>query len=150
MKTKIILLLTAVLLLTNGCRTPEPEIQKPAAADYTGTLEVEYEGVVNASQDIRVHFQPSEDGTTATLTIYKVKFVPQMPVTIDVTVPGITLTHEAGEFRFSGENIIPEAMGGPVERYRVTGLTGTQKEKTLRFNLRFGGFPTAFTGTKTP
>lgn len=146
----MLLLLTAVLLLTNGCRTPEAEIQKPAEADYVGTLEVEYEGVINATQDIRVHFQPSENGTTATLTLYKVKFVPQMPVTIDVTVPGVTLTSEAGEIRFSGENIISEAMGGPVERYRVTGLTGTQKDETLRFSLKFGGFPTAFTGTKTP
>lgn len=45
-----------------------------------------------SNEDIEVNFTPSEDGTTATVTIYKIRFVPQMPVTIDVTIPDIKLT----------------------------------------------------------
>ena len=146
MKTKFFALLAVSLFLFVGC-APKEEEPQPVAADYVGTVNVEYQGAINATPDIRVHFEPSADGTTATLVIYKIKFVPQMPVTIDVTVPGLSVHTSDGVVTFTGEGIIPEAMGGPVDRYRVTGMSGTQRANSISFQHYFGEYPTTFTGT---
>ena len=74
---------------------------------------------------IRVDFTPSEDGKTATLTMYKIKFVPQMPVTIDVTIPDVALTVSGNTVTLACDGVDPLAMGGPVSRYHVKNLTGT-------------------------
>ncbi|MBR0534165.1 MAG: hypothetical protein IJK19_05700 [Bacteroidales bacterium] len=39
------------------------------------------------NENINVNFTPSEDGKTASITLHQIRFVPQMPVTIDVPFP---------------------------------------------------------------
>lgn len=145
--TKVLLALAAFALL--ACNKNEPEIlPTPEMADYKGTVTVTYQGAPFDNDDVEVNFTPSEDGTTASITIFKIRFVPQMPVTIDVTIPdvGLTVTKEA--IQLSCDNVIPLAMGGEFPRYTVTGLKGTVKDNELDFSLNFGDYPTSFKGTK--
>lgn len=148
MKTnKLILGLAALVLL--ACNKVEPDVlPTPEVADYKGTVTVVYNENSFDNEDIEVNFTPSEDGTTASVTIYKIRFVPQMPVTIDVTIPDIDLTVTKDAILLACDNVIPLAMGGEYPRYTVTQLEGTLKDDSLEFSLNFGSSPTAFKGVK--
>ena len=147
-KNLTISMLAATAMLA-GCNKPAEEPALPSKADYKGTVSVEYQGAVNDNEDIRVNFEASEDGATASITIYKIRFVPQMPVTVDVTSPDVQLTQSGDEILLTCDEVVPLSMGGPVERYKVTGLKGKQKGDELNFSLNFGSFPTSFTGVLT-
>lgn len=145
MKTnKLFLALTALALL--ACNKKEPEVIAPQTADYKGTVTVLYQGEPYDNENIDVNFTPSEDGKTASITIFKIRFVPQMTVTIDVTIPNVELTSTSQEITLRCDEVIPLAMGGEYPRYKVTNLTGVVKEGKLDFSLNFGDFPTSFSG----
>ncbi len=145
MKTnKLFLALTALALL--ACNKKEPEVIVPQTADYKGTVTVLYQGEPYDNENIEVNFTPSEDGKTASLTIYKIRFVPQMPVTIDVTIPNVEITSTSTEILLLCDEVIPQAMGGDFPRYKVTNLTGSIKDGNMDFSLNFGDVPTSFTG----
>ena len=144
---RMILALAALALL--ACNKEEKEeLPVAVAADYKGVATVEASSGTFDTEDIEVNFTPSEDGTVATITINKIRFVPQMPVTIDVTIPNVGLTSTKDGFQLACDNVIPLAMGGEYERYTVTNLTGTLKDDELAFSLNFGSTPTSFKGTK--
>ena len=48
----------------------------------------------------------------------------------------------------SGNEIIPYAMGGPFEKYKITNLTGAMTDKTLRFEMVCGEYPTKYSGSR--
>ena len=145
MKTnKLFLALTALALW--ACNQKDPEVITPKTADYQGTVTVMYQGEPYDNENVDVNFTPSEDGKTASITIYKIRFVPQMPVTIDVTIPSVELTSTSQEVILRCDEVIPLAMGGEFPRYKVTNLTGVVKEGKLDFSLNFGDFPTSFSG----
>lgn len=146
MKTsKILLAIAAIALL--ACNKNEPKIlPTPEMADYKGTVTVLYQGAPFDNEDIEVNFTPSADGTTASITIFKIRFVPQMPVTIDVTIPNVRLSVTDEAILLSCDNVIPLAMGGEYPRYTVTNLKGSVKDNELIFSLNFGDYPTSFKG----
>lgn len=145
MKTnKLLLAFTALALV--ACNQKDPEVITPEEADYKGTVTVVYQGAPFDNENIEVSFTPSENGETAAITIYQIKFVPQMPVTIDVTIPDVEVTSTPTEVLLSCDDVIPLAMGGEYPRYRVTGLEGSIKEGKLEFSLNFGDYPTSFSG----
>ena len=144
---RMILALAALALL--ACNKEEKnETPVAEAGDYKGVVTVEASSGTFDNEDIEVNFTPSEDGATASITINKIRFVPQMPVTIDVTIPNVGLTSTKNGFQLACDNVIPLAMGGEYERYTVTNLTGTLKDDELAFSLNFGSTPTSFKGTK--
>lgn len=134
-------------LLAVAC-TKEPEILTPETADYKGTVTVIYQETAFDNENIEVDFVPSEDGKTASITIYAIRFVPQMPVTIDVTIPSIVLTPSTDKISLSCDTVIPLAMGGEYPRYTVTNLKGTIVGEQMEFSLNFGDYPTSFKGYK--
>lgn len=145
MKTnKLFMALTALALL--ACNQKDPEVITPKEADYKGTVTVVYEGEPFSTENIEVSFTPSEDGKTADITIYQIKFVPKMPVTIDVTIPGVELKSTPTEILLSCDNVIPLAMGGEFPRYKVTGMKGAIMSGNLEFSLNFGEYPTTYSG----
>lgn len=147
---KQLLILSTLLLAAIACeKSEDPETPVPQPADYAGTVTVEFEGTSFDNEDISVSFEPSEDGATASVTIHQIKFVPQMPITIDVTIPDIVLTVSGGKTLLSCESVDPIAMGGPYPRYHVSGLSGALEGDNLSFRLLFGDFPTSFTGKKS-
>lgn len=148
MKLNRMILAFAALALLACNKEEKNETPVAEAGDYKGVVTVEASSGTFDNEDIEVNFTPSEDGATASITINKIRFVPQMPVTIDVTIPNVGLTSTKNGFQLACDNVIPLAMGGEYERYTVTNLTGTLKDDELAFSLNFGSTPTSFKGTK--
>lgn len=146
MKTKMLFAaLTAMTLIACGKIEPETPVV-PQESDYQGTVTVIYEGAPFDNENIEVNFTPAEDGKTATITIYQIRFVPRMPVTVDVTIPNVELQSTTEKVLLSCERTIPLAMGGEFPRYTVTNLQGEIVNNELNFSLNFGDSPTSFKG----
>lgn len=150
MKTiRLLAALLGVLLVGCGKETPETPLV-PEVSDFVGTVTVIYQDAPFDNENISVNFTPSEDGQTASITLNQIRFVPQMPVTIDVTIPGINLQSTTEKVILSCESAIPWAMGGEYPRYKVSGLQGEIVGKELTFSLYFGDYPTSFKGQRKP
>lgn len=152
---RMILAAAAALLAVfmTGCSKDNsgdsPVIDPVEPASYTGTLKVTSDGVENTTENVHVSVSFQENGTVDIL-FHKVKFVPQMPVTLDVTVPGVSSEAKDGVYHLSGEDIIPVAMGMPYEKFKVTGLSGTLNEDIMSLSLNFGQYPTSYSGVLAP
>ena len=145
MKIKALSIALAALAL-NACeKTPEPIV--PEQADYVGTLTVEATAGTVVNAEARVEFLPYQDGS-AELTLYEVKFSPRMPMKVDVTIPGITLTATPEKIILTGNDIIPFALGGSFTDYPVTDLEGEIVGDKLTVSLKFGGIQTTYEGQK--
>lgn len=148
MKTNRLFITLAAIMLA-ACAKPTDETPVvPEESDYTGTVTVIYQDAPFDNENISVNFLPSEDGSAASITIHQIRFVPQMPVTIDVTIPGIALQSSAEKVILSCERVIPLAMGGEYPRYTVTDFQGEIIGKELTFSLNFGDYPTSFRGQR--
>ena len=71
-----------------------------------------------------------------------------MPVTIDVTIPDVTLQADEKEIVLTCARVVPLALGGEYPRYTVTDLKGKIVGDEMTFSLKFGDSPTSFRGTK--
>lgn len=138
-------LIAAVSVVAAACSKNEPVkiIETPAETVYSGTLTVVAGGKDNVSENVNVNLQV--DGT-ATIIFNKVKFVPQMPVSLDVTVPGVKCEIRENEIILSGNDIVPLAMGMPYAKYKVTSLSGKITAGKLTVSLNFGEFATSYVG----
>ena len=145
MKIKALSIALAALALIACEKTPEPIV--PERADYVGTLTVEATAGTVVNAEARVEFLPYQDGS-AELTLYEVKFSPRMPLTLDVTIPGITLTSTPEKVILSGDDIVPFALGGNYPDYKVTELQGEVVGDKLTVSLKFGGIQTTYEGQK--
>lgn len=135
----------ALFLIACGKETTDAPML-PEVADYVGTVSVRYNAEPFDNEGIHVNFTPAEDGQTASITLHQIRFVPQMPVTIDVTIPGIVLLKGKDKISLSCEKCIPLAMGGEYPKYTVTDLRGEIVGDELAFSLNFGDYPTSFKG----
>ncbi len=140
-------LFAAVLVVAAACSKNEPVkiIETPTETVYSGTMTVVADGKDNVSENVNVNVGFKDDGT-ATIIFNKVKFVPQMPVSLDVTVPGVKCETRENEIILSGNDIVPLAMGMPYERYKVTSLNGKIIAGKLTVSLNFGGYATSYAG----
>ncbi|MBP3269370.1 MAG: hypothetical protein J6L98_01700 [Bacteroidales bacterium] len=134
-----------------GCqKNKDDQPITPVQANYTGTVSVTYQGSPFDTDDIEVNFTPSEDGKTASIVIYQIKFVPQMPVKIDVTIPDINVSVTGNVLTLSKDQVIPLALGGEYPRYTVSDLQGKIEGEELTFSLKFGDVPTSYKGSLKP
>ncbi len=140
-------LFAAVSVVAAACSKNEPVkiIETPTETVYSGTMTVVADGKDNVSENVKVNVSFQEDGT-ATIIFNKVKFVPQMPVSLDVTVPGVTCETREKEIILSGNDIVPLAMGMPYAKYNVTSLSGKIIAGKLNISLNFGEFATSYVG----
>lgn len=142
-------LIAAVLTVAAACSKNEPVkiIETPTETVYSGTMTVVADGKDNVSENVNVNVNvsPQDDGT-ATIIFNKVKFVPQMPVSLDVTVPRVKCEIRENEIILSGNDIVPLAMGMPYAKYNVTSLTGKIIAGKLTISLNFGEFATSYVG----
>ena len=144
---KMILALAALALL--ACNKEEKnELPVAAAADYKGLVSVDGSNGKFELEDVEVNFTPAEDGKTATITIFKIRFAPKMPMQVDVTIPNVELTPTKDGILLACDNVIPQALGGDFPQYTVYEMTGTVKEDEIDFSLKFGTTPTSYKGTK--
>ena len=143
------MLLALAAVAAIGCNKNNPEeTVGPKEGSYVGTVTVNStSGDVFDNENIEVSFTPSEDGKTATLVMYQIKFTPRMPMTLDVTIPEVSLSTEGQDIKLECAEVVPLAMGGPFPNYTVTDLTGKISGDELTFSLNFGATPTSFSGT---
>ena len=137
-----------MLLAVAGCskNNVNEEKEAPRSSVYSGSLNVVAGGKDNVTEGVEVNADIDKDGVL-TLVFQKVKFVPQMPVSLDVTVPDVKYSREAdGSLLLSGDGIVPITMMQPYPKYTVTGLTGKMSAKALSVSLNFGEFPTSYSG----
>ena len=78
----------ATLAALFACTKTPQEQPLPTKGNYSGTVSVDWNGGTFDTENISVDYLPAADGMTADIIIYKIKIVPAMPVTIDVTIPG--------------------------------------------------------------
>lgn len=151
MKKSIFFMLAITAFLVSCDKNEkENEQQTPAleSTDYSGTLTVEASRGTFELDSTKVTLNVTEKTDSATITMYKVKFSPYMPVTIDVTVPGIFVRLTDKGAVLNCDSIIPLAMGGEYKDYPVTGFEGEIVDDELTFSLKFGSTPTSYQGKK--
>lgn len=145
---KKLILIASMLLAVAGCskNNVNEEKETPRSSVYSGSLNVVAGGKDNVTEGVEVNADIDKDGVL-TLVFHKVKFVPQMPVSLDVTVPDVKYSREAdGSLLLSGDGIVPITMMQPYPKYTVAGLTGKMSAKALSVSLNFGEFPTSYSG----
>ena len=142
-------MIAAVLVVAAACSKNEPVkiIETPTETVYSGTMKVVADGKDNVSENVNVNVNVSlQDDGTATIIFNKVKFVPQMPVSLDVTIPGVKCEIRENVIILSGNDIVPLAMGMPYAKYNVTSLSGKIVAGKLTISLNFGEFATSYVG----
>lgn len=140
------LLLAFVIFALPACQIPEEEGVVPEERNYLGTVSVLRKGEHFDNDNIKVTYAPK--GDEASITLHRIRFVPQMPVTIDVTVPGVRISESSdGAVLLSCDEAIPLALGGKYPRYKVTDFRGSIQSGQMSFSLNFGDYPTSFRGS---
>lgn len=151
---KNLLSVLAAILLLSSCAEP-PTIITDLSPDFKGRMTVVYEGEDFIQEGINVKVEINDDMDFLEIMLEKVKFVPAMPVKIDVTIMQIPIVSNDGEIiEFQVDGITPWAMGGPYDTYRVDSLEGVLTEDTVTFSMDFfntkknEGYPTSYSGSR--
>ena len=130
-----------------------PTIITDDSPEYTGTMVVAYEGEDFEQTGIKVLGEFDTVEATIDIKLEKVKFVPAMPIRIDVTIMDVPVV-QTGEYSwiFEADGLTPWAMGGPYKTYRVDDLRGTISGDSIEFSLGFfntkkqENYPTSYRG----
>lgn len=144
--------LAATLFFVACDGTDDTPPTAPNDGAYTGTVVVDKGGANELTlENIEVEFTVGDSGNTADIELLRVKFAARMPVTIDMTIPGVGLTFTDTGYSLAGEGIVPTYMNGvPYPERTITGLVGTGSATTLDFSMRCGDYPLSFSGTRQP
>lgn len=136
------------LLALFSCTKPSVPIDYTVGLHYKGSVWVEYKGENYENKDIEVNFTLSEDGSTAEIRINRIRFVPQMPVTVDTVLP-VTVSGSGNSYTFTAHNVYPHSPAGAEQnKYLINNLSGMVTGNMLSFSLFFGDYPTRFTGSR--
>lgn len=144
---KKIISLLALLSLVSCFRQPVP-IDYSVGIHYVGSVWVEYNGESYENKDIDVSFTLSDDGKSAEIQINRIRFVPQMPVTVDTVLPA-SVTKSGETYTFTADDVFPHSPAGAEQnKYKINKLSGMVTGQMLSFSLFFGAYPTSFTGQR--
>ena len=88
MKLNRIIVALAALALLACSKEEKNELPVAVVADYKGLVSVDGSKGKFEMDDVEVNFTPSEDGKTATITLYKVRLAERMP-SMDITIPDV-------------------------------------------------------------
>lgn len=156
---KLVFCLMAVTALMAGCSKDngnDTAIDYYNGSSFLGTMTVTYQSTDYKTDNVQVDMSinKAKDGsntTLMTLVMKQIKFVPQMPVVIDITIPGLTTESGTdGTTTITGNNIIPEAMGGQYPLYKITNFTGTlDTNGVLNYSMTVGSYPVIYKGNIT-
>ena len=150
MKRIAMILLAAAMLLPQSCSKENGSDEEPLVAneyEYSGTMTVTAGGSDNVSEGVAVDCLLDKETRTMKILFHKVKFVPQMPISLDVTVPDVGYSEKNSTVEFSADGIVPLSGGTlPFPKYTVTALSGTLTATRLSLSLNFGDYPVTYTG----
>lgn len=141
-------LIAMITMSITACNKTE-DVKKTGTVEdgsYTGTLTVDQtDGTFYTQQNVDVTLQLI-DGK-AQIKMSQVGFSQQMPVKLDMTIPGITTVENAEGIDIAGDNIVPQAMGGDFPKYTIKQMKGKVTATNISFAMICGTFPLSFTGT---
>ncbi len=149
-----LLLLPCIALLTTFCsgneETPSKTPTPPAPTTeivFSGETRTEYEAGNFFTCNNNVTFSPDTD-ESASLFFSRVQFHPDMPIQLDMTLPGVAYSlDETGDIVFSGDNIVPLALGGEFAIYTVHNLSGRIADSaSISLTMTCGTYPVSYTG----
>lgn len=129
----------------NGNETNDVVI-KPVETRYTGTINVNFKGQATDTEGVDCGVLKDDNKKTIDLNLYQVKFVPQMPLTIDLTIPSVSFQESNNEIKFSADSIAPTMGGNPYPDYAAKNLTGMIIGDSIWFHCSFGDYPTTYQG----
>ena len=144
--------LFCLLLVLLGCvacseeNTPKDETQKPVDTNYVGQLTVG-EGDSNSFVLENVKSKVEYANDKMSILLEGVKFAENMPVSLNMTIPGIDYT-TGDVINFWRTGIVPLAMGGEFPTYPITNLNGTITDGVMSFSMTCGDYPVMYTGTQ--
>ena len=148
-KTLLLLAVTAIFITACG-KDEEPEPIIVEDGTYIGAMTV-YSTVggpvLHIQEGVTIKIKNGIGGTMD-IEMQQVQFAPNMPVKIDMTIPGITSQVTTTEYALSGNDIIPLALGGPFPQYTIKDFEGTLTSQNAIFSMICGVFPLSFEGTK--
>lgn len=114
---------------------------------YKGTMVVDQnDGTFYTQEDVEVDYE-IKDGKL-NFVMYQVKFAKGMPLKLDMVVEGADYVDNDGNYTISGDGIVPYAMGGPFEKFTITGLEGTITDTEFEMEFMCGEYPVTYAGTK--
>ncbi len=101
---------------------------------FNGTL------VVNESfaQD-SINCEIILDKENLTLNMFNVKFAANMPVSINLSVPGVPYERDSRNIIFSGDSIVPMMGAMPVPAYMFEHIEGGIQNRLLNFSATIAG-----------
>lgn len=143
----LMLALAAVIVSCDKNENEDDDVKTViASTDYSGTLTVDASDGKFDNENIKVSYSTTERADSVSITLYQVRFSPRMPLTIDVTVPGIIARKTERGATLSCPSVVPLALGGEYPKYTVTGLAGEIAGDELTFSLNFGSTPASYHG----
>lgn len=78
--------------------------------------------------------------STLNIYLYGINFSSKMPVTIDMTIPGVSYTRTAKKLILAGDSIVPLMGERAFDRYVITKLTGSITEKEFKLKNGYGTY----------
>jgi hypothetical protein len=116
---------------------------------YVGQLTVAPESATPFVMDsVSISMAANDTTGTMTMVMYKVRFSPRMPLTLDMTVDGIAFELNQGVHVLNADSIVPQAMGGPFPTYIITNLNGEMSDDSLTVSMTCGSYPLTFKGAR--
>ena len=132
-----------------GCSKEKNENRISGDVPFIGKMTVVYRGENVVTDNVMVDFcTEGEAEGTATLKMYQVKFVPQMPMSLDINIHDVKYTVSGEVVSLNADGVVPTYGEAelPAKMYTVRGLAGTIRGGVLEFSLSFGDFPTSYKG----
>ena len=150
-KVNKFLALLAMTALFAGCNNEDPKNdgsqESGQATSYVGTMVVVQKDQTTYTQEnVAVDYEIT-DTAGLVLTFKQVAFSPKMPVKIDMILTNVQHEESVETTSFSGDSIVPIAMGGLFPQHTVTSLSGTIQQGTMSLSMTCGGYPITFVGT---
>ena len=150
-KFKTLLLLAVAAIFITACgKDNNPELPVIEDGTYVGTMTVlSLPGgpVLHKQENVTIKIEKGT-GDIIEMEMFAVRFAPTMPMSLDVTVPGISITATATGYSLQGDNIVPLAAGGLFPQFTMKNIEGSLTSRNLTFSMICGTFPLSFTGAE--
>lgn len=150
MKHYLNFLLIAMVVSFVACDKNKNEPQK---ANFFEDESIRTQGLMTVKLDDTTNFEYSIDSVIFSfgkeyvkIDMKKVKFSPQMPISLDMTIDSVAYYIDNNdEAILSGNNIVPKALGGPFPQYTITNLSG-KCGFNYEFTMMCGKYPVEYNG----
>ncbi|MBO7640987.1 MAG: hypothetical protein J6S66_04445 [Bacteroidales bacterium] len=143
---KILVLMTAAMLLFS-CNKDDKGVAA-GVYEFDGMITTRADDTDYNTEDVAVKVDYDKDAGTASVLLRHVKFVPWMPVTLDLLLQDVRATANGTVVSLSGRDILPVEYPSMVEAddYLVTSFSGSLTEQSLELSLSFDDYTVKYTG----